>query len=102
MQGNLAEIRQRARAGSRVTLRVQGRPDLALFDRHPAVESAQLRAEGEVMLLIKQGESLSDLLMTVGKHLEVLGIHSEQLSLHDIHVQAVGTDAVEAAMEAGR
>jgi ABC-2 type transport system ATP-binding protein len=101
-QGSLAEIRQRARAGSRVTLRVQGRPNLAVFDRHPAVESAQPGAEGEVTLLVKPGESLSDLLMVVGKHLEVLGIHSEQLSLHDIYVQAVGSDAVEAAMEAGR
>ncbi|MGH9853381.1 MAG: ABC transporter ATP-binding protein [Blastocatellia bacterium] len=102
MQGSLSEIRRRARAGSRVTLRVQGRPNLALFDRQPAVESAQLRAEGEVMLLLKPGESLSDLLMIVGKHLEVLEIHSEQFSLHDIYVQAVGTDAVEATMEAER
>jgi ABC-type uncharacterized transport system ATPase subunit len=39
MQGSLAEIRQRARAGSRVTLRVQGRPNLTVFDRHPAVEA---------------------------------------------------------------
>jgi ABC-2 type transport system ATP-binding protein len=90
LTGSLAEIRRQARAAGRITLKVAGEPRLSLFAAHPAVADARLTAADEITLLVKDGESLGELLVLAGRHLEITGIHSEQTSLHDIYVQAVG------------
>jgi ABC-2 type transport system ATP-binding protein len=109
LQGSLQEIRQQTRAGNKIILKVAGEPRLSLLAGHPAVERARLTAANEVMLLVKDGESLSELLVLAGEHWEITGIHSEQTSLHDIYVQAVGQkevvderEAEAAAMELSR
>jgi ABC-2 type transport system ATP-binding protein len=88
--GSLEHIRQQAQAGNRLIVNIRGEPRLSAFGTHPALESARLTGPGEVTLLAKEGASLSDLLRTVGELLDVVAVHSERLSLHDIYVQAVG------------
>jgi ABC-2 type transport system ATP-binding protein len=109
LKGSLQEIRQKTRAGNKITLKVAGEPRLSMLVGHPAVESARLTAADEVTLLVKDGESLSELLVLAGEHWEITAIHSEQTSLHDIYVQVVGRkeavderEAVAAALEVSR
>jgi ABC-2 type transport system ATP-binding protein len=109
LKGSLQEIRQQTRAGNKITMKVAGEPRLSMLAGHPAVESARLTAIDEVTLLVRDGESLSELLVLAGENWEITGIHSEQTSLHDIYVHAVGgkemVDAREAeadAMEVSR
>jgi ABC-2 type transport system ATP-binding protein len=90
LKGSLQEIRRQTRAGNKITLKVAGEPRLSILAGHPAVESVRLTAPGEVTLLVKDGESLSELLVLAGEHWEITGIHSEQTSLHEIYVQTVG------------
>jgi ABC-2 type transport system ATP-binding protein len=90
LKGSLQEIRQQTRAGNKITLKVAAEPRLSIFAGHPAVESARMTASDEVTLLVKDGASLSEALALAGKHWEITGIHSEQTSLHDIYVHAVG------------
>ena len=40
--------------------------------------------------LLREGATLSDLLVQAGTKLDVIEVHSERLSLHDIYVQALG------------
>ena len=56
--------------------------------------------EGEVALLIRKGQSLSDLMVRLGSELDILAVRSETLSLHDIFVQAVEADGMRAEHEA--
>jgi ABC-2 type transport system ATP-binding protein len=99
LKGSFREIRQQTRAGNKLTLKVAGEPRLSMLAGHPAVESARLTAADEITLLVKDGESLSELLVLAGKHWEITGIHSEQTSLHDIYVHAVGRKDVVDARE---
>ncbi len=94
LSGSLQEIRQQARAGAKITLKVAGEPRLSMLAGHPALESAQLTAADEITLLVRDGGSLSELLVLAGEHLEITGIHSEQTSLHDIYVHVVGRKEV--------
>lgn len=105
LQGGLEEIRRRGRASNKIILKVTGEPRLSGLAVHPAMESAALTGEGEVTLLVKDGASLSKLLVAAGLAMDITAIHSERTSLHDIYVQAVGDgmakyEAESAAMEA--
>ncbi|HKX31701.1 MAG TPA: ATP-binding cassette domain-containing protein [Blastocatellia bacterium] len=109
LKGSLEEIRRQARVGNKIRLKVAGEPSLSIMAGHPAVESAQLTDDDEITLLVRDGASLSELLILAGKHWEITGIRSEQASLHEIYVRAVGTkEAVNenetkvAAMEVSR
>jgi len=94
LKGSLQEIRQQTRAGNKITLKVAGEPRISMLAGHSAVESARLTAADEITMLVRDGESLSELLVLAGEHLEITGIHSEQTSLHDIYVHAVGRKEV--------
>ena len=58
--------------------------------RSPAVASLEANGDGHLVLLLRDGASLSDLLVQAGTRLDVVEVHSERLSLHDIYVQALG------------
>jgi hypothetical protein len=41
-------------------------------------------------LLLRAGAALGDLLVQAGSRYDVLEVHSERVTLHDIYVQALG------------
>jgi ABC-2 type transport system ATP-binding protein len=88
--GGLEEVRGAARTADKVILKVAGEPDLTVFAEHPAVECARLNAEREVTLFLRDGVPLSDLLIVAGSELDIISLHSEKASLHEVYVQAMG------------
>lgn len=89
LEGTLDEVRESADFGSKLTLKVRGQVDLDGLAAHSAVVSAESPGDGELHLLVRRGESLSELLVQLGSSLEILSVHSERTSLHDIYVRAV-------------
>ena len=96
LTGSLDAIRSGARAGNKITLRVNDAAGIDGLRAHPSIKNAELTSEGELTLLVNDDASISDLLVTLGSTFEISGVHSERVSLHDIYVQAVkrssGTD----------
>lgn len=90
LSGTVAEMRQKTGAVSRLGLHVRGNADPKLFDNHPAVVGVESNGNGTLTLLLREGAVLSDLLIRAGTRMEVLEVHSEKLTLHDIYVQALG------------
>ncbi len=89
LYGTLEDFRDQSTAGARVTLRVEGVPDLDALKAHPAVDAIEQNDTSDVVLLVRRDRRLSDLLVTLGTSLQVTSIHSESLSLHDIYVGAI-------------
>jgi ABC-2 type transport system ATP-binding protein len=91
VSGTMDEIRRKTKGGARLGLRVRGTADMSVFLNHPAVAAAETNGEGLVSLVVRDGASLSDLLVRAGGALEVLEVHSERMTLHDIYVRALST-----------
>jgi ABC-2 type transport system ATP-binding protein len=95
LHGSLSEILPSG-AGNKITLNVSGSPDSATLENNPAIESFRWNAlDRELMLVAKEDVRLRDLLITLGAELDILSVHSEKLSLHDIFVQAVAANVRE-------
>jgi ABC-2 type transport system ATP-binding protein len=90
LAGTVDEMRRRTRAVSRLGLRVRGSPDPVALANHPAVAGVEANSDGHLVLLLREGATLSDLLVQAGTRLDVVEVHSERPSLHDIYVQALG------------
>lgn len=90
LSGTVNELRQKTRAVTRLGLHVRGTADPAIFDGHPAVVGVESNGNGTLMLLLRDGAVLSDLLVQAGTRLDVMEVHTERLTLHDIYVQALG------------
>jgi ABC-2 type transport system ATP-binding protein len=101
LYGSLEEIRQRARWANRLILRTRGEPRPWVFEGNPAVESASQTAPSEVTLLVRQGASLSSLLVAAGSAMEIVDVQTERISLHEIYVQVVEGDTAKPAMAEG-
>src|SRR5207248_1202194 len=92
VSGTLDEMRRRTKATTRLGLHVRGSADPTIFDGHPAVVGVESNGNGTLVLLLREGAVLSDLLVQAGTRLDVLEVHTERLTLHDIYVQALGSD----------
>jgi ABC-2 type transport system ATP-binding protein len=90
LSGTVDEMRQKTKAMTRLGLHVRGKADPTVFDGHPAVVGVETNGNGTLVLLLRDGAVLSDLLVHAGTRLDVLEVHSERLTLHDIYVQALG------------
>ena len=90
LAGTVDEMRRRTSGVTRLGLRVRGTPDPVALSDHPAVAGVETNGDGHLVLLLREGATLSDLLIQAGTRLDVLEVHSERLSLHDIYVQALG------------
>jgi hypothetical protein len=90
----MEEIRRQTRSITRLGLRVRGTADPAALAGHPAVVGVEHNGNGHLVLLLREGAVLSDLLVQAGSRLDVIEVHSERLTLHDIYVQALGKGAV--------
>ena len=75
---------------TRLGLHVRGNADPTLFDGHPALVGVESNGNGTLVLLLRDGAVLSDLLVQAGTRLDVIRVHTERLTLHDIYVQALG------------
>jgi hypothetical protein len=54
------------------------------------VARIEAHGDGHLVLLLHEGATLSDLLVQAGTRLDVVEVHSERPSLHDVYVQALG------------
>jgi ABC-2 type transport system ATP-binding protein len=91
LSGTVNEMRQKSGAVTRLGLHVRGTADPAIFAGHPAVVGVESNGNGTLVLLLREGAVLSDLLVQAGTRLDVIEVHSERLTLHDIYVQALGS-----------
>jgi ABC-2 type transport system ATP-binding protein len=87
--GTLPEVRRRAKAADRVTVRVSEGADLSRLMNSPMVHRAVPGAAGEFVFFIKQGVSLHTFLHELSVTAELLDIHTQSVSLHDIFVEAL-------------
>jgi ABC-2 type transport system ATP-binding protein len=90
LSGTVDEMRRRTKAMTRLGLHVRGNADPTVFDGHPAVVGVESNGNGTLVLLLRDGAVLSDLLVQAGTKLDVIEVHTERLTLHDIYVQALG------------
>ena len=90
LSGTVNEMRQKTRAVTRLGLHVRGMADPNVFAGHPAVVGVESNGNGTLVLLLREGAVLSDLLIQAGTRLDVVEVHTERLTLHDIYVQALG------------
>lgn len=89
LSGTVEQMRAKTRAATRLGLRVRGVPDPAALANHPAVAGVEANADGRIVLLLRDGAALGDLLVQAGSRYDVLEVQSERVSLHDIYVQAL-------------
>lgn len=92
LSGTIEQIGRAARWNRKLVLRAGGDPDLSILKAHPAIEGVDLSSDGAVTVLVKEGGSLSDLLVMLGSAFDIVDIQSERISLHDIYLQHVGAD----------
>src|SRR4051812_8047360 len=90
LAGTVDELRLQTRAAVRLGLYVRGTADPAVFADHPAVVGVETNGNGKLVLLLRDGAVLSDVLVRAGTRLDVVEVHTERLTLHDIYVQALG------------
>ena len=89
LQGVLEEIQREFGADEKLVLKLDREPDLAELAGAGAIEFVSRTAEREVTLHVRSGESLSDVLISLGKRHGIKAVHSERISLHDIYVQTL-------------
>jgi ABC-2 type transport system ATP-binding protein len=90
LSGTVNEMRQKTKAVTRLGLHVRGKADPTVFNGHPAVVGVESNGNGTLVLLLRDGAVLSDLLVQAGTRFDVIEVHTERLTLHDIYVQALG------------
>ena len=95
ISGTLAEMRQKTESVTRLGLRVRGVADAAALNGHPAISSIETNGNGHMTLLVRDGAALSDLLVQAGTAFEILEVHSERPTLHDIYVRALRAEGDE-------
>ena len=66
LSGTVDEMRRRTSATTRLGLHVRGNADPTVFDGHPAVVGVESNGNGTLMLLLREGAVLSDLLVQAG------------------------------------
>ncbi|MFO0807504.1 MAG: ATP-binding cassette domain-containing protein [Gemmataceae bacterium] len=94
LSGTVDQMRAKTRAVTRLGLRIRGVPDPTALADHPAVAGVEANADGRIVLLLREGATLGDLLVQAGSRFDVLEVHSERLSLHDIYIQALGDSSL--------
>jgi len=87
--GTLAELRESIDLGSRLGFRFRGEALPDVFTSHPAVMDAHIDPSGELMIDVRKGSSISDLLRFAAERLDIVGVTSERPSLHDVYILAL-------------
>jgi ABC-2 type transport system ATP-binding protein len=99
LAGTLDDLRRRQSVAARLRLRVRLPADPARIASHPGVAGVALGRTGELIVEVATGARLSEALAAAASAYEVLGVSSEEASLHDIYLQAVRGSSREEAPE---
>jgi ABC-2 type transport system ATP-binding protein len=92
LAGTLDELRRRQGVAVRVRLTVRPPAAPERLAGHPGVASVASERAGELVVEVAPGARLGEVLAAAAAVYEVLGVGSEEATLHDIYVQAVGGD----------
>jgi ABC-2 type transport system ATP-binding protein len=92
LAGTLDELRRRQRVAVRVRLTVRPPAEPERLAGHPGVASVGSQRAGELVVEVAPGTPLGEVLAAAASAYEVLSVSSEEATLHDIYVQAVGGD----------
>ena len=84
--GTLEELRRASGLGNKIILQLANTSDASVFDGQAAVAKVDQTDDHELTLWIREGATLTNLLRTISESLEVTGIQSEHITLHDIFV----------------
>jgi ABC-2 type transport system ATP-binding protein len=97
LSGTLDDLRRRMSVAGRLSLKVRLPADPARIASHPGVAAVAPGRDGELIVDVVAGARLSEVLAAAAGAYEVLGVSSEEASLHDIYLQAVGGSSHEEA-----
>lgn len=92
LSGTLAEIRERSRVGNRVHVELGPGEDASALGHLRGVESVEANGSRGVVTL-EGGAPLAAFLGEVASRFAIASVRTEELSLHDIYVRAVGPAA---------
>jgi ABC-2 type transport system ATP-binding protein len=91
-EGTIDELRVRWGAGRRLRLRLAEAADITALDRMPEVRSVRRMAESTWELVLENDAAYGNVLRAVSSF-DVLDLHTEALSLHDIYVRSISGDS---------
>ncbi len=100
LSGTIPELRRQWQTGNRLVIGTSEAADISFLTTDESVESVESFADGEVRLLLKPDRSVSPLLRTIGEHLEVKYLRSEEVTLHEIYLRTVQDAGSSSAAEA--
>jgi ABC-2 type transport system ATP-binding protein len=92
LQGTVPHIKDQARSTHKVILTVHEDVDISRFRDSSAVLDVRRQSDGSLLFLLKKGESINGFLESVSSKATITAIHSEQISLHEVFVEAVQSD----------
>ena len=90
LSGTLPEVRGHSGVSRKVVLKIPEGTDLSGLSQSSMVQKVEARGTGEYAFHIKQGAPLHSFLLEAARATELLDIHTERVSLHDIFVETVG------------
>jgi len=92
LQGTIASIKEQARSTQTVVVTVDGEVDPDLFRTFPAVVDAGKASGSRIVLHLKKGERINDLLAAASAVVTITAVHSDPISLHEVFVDAIAAD----------
>jgi len=93
LHGSIAELRRRWHTGDRLVIGTTNEVNAGFLEEIEAVEAVEGRSDGEIRLRLRPGASISALLRAVGERMEVKYVRSEAITLHEIYLRTVESDA---------
>lgn len=92
LQGTLPELRHAVQAGTRLRFQVRGEVEAGAAAGLPGLAGVRVVSSNAFEGQVEESRPLNEVLQGVAARFEILGVHSEQLTLHDIYVRALGGD----------
>ena len=102
LEGTLAQVRAASVAGKKVTLKIAEGMDDDWLSRFAMVEQVATLAHHEYVFSLKPQARLNDFLAAAATHCNILDIHSEAPSLHEIFLRAINRERAQLTMESGQ
>lgn len=89
LYGTLTQIRDEAQTAGKIILSLNDNASLAPLESLSMVQHIERRGAGNFAFYLRKGESIHRFLLEAASRVELLGVHTEKTSLHDIFIQAV-------------
>lgn len=87
--GTLAQIRESSSTSHKIIVTIAPGTDITGLCNSPLVQQVEQRGNGEYAFHIKRGDAPQKFLLQASSTAELIDIHIEKTSLHDIFVEAV-------------